>query len=194
MLAVWVIRCCIVALAVAASATDIRSRRVPDWLTLPPLALGLAAFAWRLHWTGVALWAAGVGGMAALLAVPWLLGGFGGGDFKMALALGALGGPIFGLQALALGFLAGLLLFAGWGISGAVGGWGDARRAEGGAQGVAMAPSGPGTTAAGPRGTTRLRAAMAAGWRVMHDAPPPFAVALGVGAVAVLALMVRPGA
>ena len=189
----WIVRAVIVSVAITASVTDIRSRRVPDWLTLPPLALGLAAFAGRLHWTGVALWAAGVGGVAALLAVPWLLGGFGGGDFKVALALGALGGPIFGLQVLALGLLAGLLLFAGWGIAGAVRGWGDARRAEDVAHGVAAAP--PGRAAAGgPRGTTRLRAAAAVGVRCMREDPPPFAVALGVGAVAVLALMVRPGA
>ena len=188
----WIVRAAIATLAVAASFIDIRTRRVPDWLTLPPVALGLAAFAWRLHWTGVALWAAGVGGMAALLAVPWLLGGFGGGDFKMALALGALGGPVFAVQALALGFAAGLLLFAGWGIAGAVRGWGDARRAEGRAQGEAVAEQGRGAVARSQR-PRRLRAALAAGWRVVHDAPPPFAVALGAGAVGVLALLVRPG-
>ena len=188
----WTVRAAIVALAAAASATDIRTRRIPDWLTLPPVAVGLAAFAWRLHWAGVGLWAAGVGGMAMLLAVPWLLGGLGGGDFKMALALGALGGPVFGLDALALGFAAGLALFAGWGIAGAVRGWGDARRAEHGILGAGEAP-GP-VAAASSHRPTRLRAAMAAGWRVMHDAPPPFAVALGAGAVGGLALVVRPWA
>ena len=55
MRAVWIVRCCIVTLAVAVSATDIRSRRLPDWLTLPPVGLGLAAFAWRLHSVGVGL-------------------------------------------------------------------------------------------------------------------------------------------
>jgi Flp pilus assembly protein protease CpaA len=165
---VWLVRCCIVALAVAASVTDIRNRRVPDWLTLPPVALGLAVFAWRLHWSGVALWAAGVGGMAALLAVPWLLGGLGGGDFKMMLALGGLGGPIFGVQALAMGLVVGLMLFAVCGFIGAVRAWGDAGRAG---------------------AVTRLRAAVAGGWRTLHDAPPPFAVALGAGAVVALVLL-----
>ena len=164
---VWTVRAAIVALAVVASITDIRTRRVPDWLTLPPIAVGLVAFAWRLHWAGVGLWAGGVGGMALLLAVPWLLGGLGGGDLKMMLALGALGGPLFGVQALAMGVVVGLQMFAVCGVIGAVRAWGEAGRT-----GV----------------PTRLRAAVVAGWRTLHDAPPPFAVALGVGGVVALVL------
>jgi len=182
MFAVWLIRGCIVALAVVASVTDVRRRRVPDWLTLPPIALGLAVCAWRLHWAGVALWAAGVGGMAVLLAVPWLLGGLGGGDFKMALALGALGGPLFALQALSWSVAAGLLLFAAWGAAAAARAWSGAA-APGGMGGAAAAAG------EAPLGT-RLRLAAASGWRAVHEAPPPFAVAIGAGAVAALAVVV----
>ena len=71
-------------------------------------------------------------------------------------------------------------------------GGGDARRAKDGAHGTAATSLGR-AAAGGPRGTTRLRAALVADWRVMHDAPP-FAVALGAGAVGGLALVVRPWA
>ena len=71
------------------------------------------------------------------------------------------------LKALALGFAAGLLLFVGWGIVGALRGWGM--------------PGAPPRRGGG-------------GLARRHDAPPPFAVALGAGALGVLALFVRPGA
>ena len=64
-------------------------------------------------------------------------------------------------------------MFAVCGVIGAVRAWGNAKGA-----GVA----------------TRLPAAVAVAWRTLHDAPPLFAVALGVGAVAALALSVRPWA
>jgi Flp pilus assembly protein protease CpaA len=112
MLVVWTIRSAIVALSCAAAVTDVRRRVVPDWLTLPAVVLGLAAFAWRLHWSGVGLWALGLGAPTLPLLPPWLMGGVGGGDFKLALAFGALGGPLFGFVALCWGMAAGVLLFA----------------------------------------------------------------------------------
>ena len=116
MLFVWAVRVAIVLVAAVAAVTDVRGRIVPDWLTLPAIALGLVAFATRMHWTGVELWALGVGLVAVPTVVPWLLGGYGGGDFKMSLAFGALGGPLFGWWALALGVAGGLPLFAGWAV------------------------------------------------------------------------------
>ena len=140
----WLIRAAITALAAVATYTDIRTREIPDWVTLPPLGLGLLVFAWRLHWLGVALWGAGMVAAALPTLLPWLLGGFGGGDFKMTLALGALGGPWFALASLFWSIVSGALLFAGW---------------------------------------AALR-----GRRAVHDDPPPFAVALGTGALVALAL------
>ena len=77
-------------LAVAASATDVLVGRLPDVLTLPALVLGLAVLvpAGSLV-TGLA-GAAVLGGLhaAVALAVP---GALGGGDVKLAAALG---GPL----------------------------------------------------------------------------------------------------
>ena len=112
----WSVRAAIAVLAAVAAYTDIRTREIPDWLTLPPLGLGLLAFAWRLHWVGVALWGAGMVAAALPTLLPWWFGGFGGGDFKMSLALGALGGPWFALAALFWGVASGALLFGGWAV------------------------------------------------------------------------------
>jgi prepilin peptidase CpaA len=75
--------------ALTAGVTDLRSRRVPNWLTYPaiPLAVGLHAIAggWpeaKLSLLGAAL---GVG----LLLPFWLLRSLGGGDWKLVGGLGA---------------------------------------------------------------------------------------------------------
>jgi len=162
---VWLVRGGIIALAGAAAATDVRRRIVPDWLTLPAMLLGLGVFAWRLHWIGVGLWALGLAAPAMPLIIPWLMGGFGGGDFKLALAFGALGGPLFGFAALCWGMAAGLLLFAAWGAA-------------------------AGLRAAGSGTAVDVRGAAAVGWRAIHEDPPPFAVALAAGAGAALLLAV----
>jgi leader peptidase (prepilin peptidase)/N-methyltransferase len=77
-------------LAVAGSGTDLLAGRLPDVLTLPALALGLAALVPPGSlFTGLA-GAAVLGGLhaAVALAVP---GALGGGDVKLAAALG---GPL----------------------------------------------------------------------------------------------------
>ncbi|MBP7569568.1 MAG: prepilin peptidase [Acidobacteria bacterium] len=80
-------------LALIASCVDIRTRRIPNYLTLSGLLAGL----------GVQLAAGGVGGVAwsaagmlvgfALFMPPFLLGGMGAGDVKLLAALGAWLGP-----------------------------------------------------------------------------------------------------
>lgn len=82
----------LVALALAGAWHDIRTRRIPNSLTLTGL---LAAFLLRVPF-GLAAVADGVvgAGIAFLVAVPlFALGAFGGGDTKFLVALGAfLGG------------------------------------------------------------------------------------------------------
>ena len=187
MLLLWLVRFALLAVACTAAVTDLRRRVVPNWLTLPALALGLAAFGLRGGGTGLLDALGGAVIPVAVFGLPWLLGGFGGGDFKMALALGVLGGPVFALQALAWSVVAGPLLIAGWGAAAAVRAWRVAVGAAG-PEGSAAAASVKGTGDA-PLGT-RLRLAASSGWRAVHEAPPPFAVALGAGAVAALAVVV----
>jgi prepilin peptidase CpaA len=85
----------VIALLVASFACvfDLRTRRIPNWLTF-----GATAVALVFHWAtggasgvaqGLGGWAAGV----ALLILPYALGGMGAGDVKLIGALGAWLGP-----------------------------------------------------------------------------------------------------
>lgn len=80
-------------LAVWAGWLDWRSRRIPNWLTVPALGAGLAvnALAWRWAGTKQALEGAGLG--LAILLPFVLLRGLGAGDWKLMGALGAWLGP-----------------------------------------------------------------------------------------------------
>lgn len=72
-----------------AAATDLRMRRIPNYLTVPAAISGLAYH--TLAPTGWGLWVslAGLGVGFALLLLPWLAGGGGMGDVKLLAALGA---------------------------------------------------------------------------------------------------------
>jgi prepilin peptidase CpaA len=79
--------------AMAAGWTDWRSRRIPNWLTVPALFLGIAANTIALGWAGAkdSLLGAGLG--LGLLLHFVLLKALGGGDWKLVGALGAFLGP-----------------------------------------------------------------------------------------------------
>jgi prepilin peptidase CpaA len=78
-----------VALALMAGWTDLRNRRIPNWLTVPGLLLGVAVNALLSGWTGLkeSLIGALIG--LALLLPFVLLRSLGAGDWKLAGALGA---------------------------------------------------------------------------------------------------------
>jgi prepilin peptidase CpaA len=83
------------ALSVAAAAWDIRLRRIPNWLVAAGLLAGLAGnlfFSAGIRGAGVA-----AGGMAAAFAVYlplYALRAAGAGDLKLAVAMGAIAGPV----------------------------------------------------------------------------------------------------
>jgi prepilin peptidase CpaA len=99
-----------VLLSLIAGYTDLRSRRIPNWLTVPGLLIGVAASTALGGWTGfkTSLLGAAIG--LALLLPFVLLRSLGAGDWKLAGALGAFAGPSL-LVNLLMGsvFVAGLM-------------------------------------------------------------------------------------
>lgn len=91
--------CVLMAVLIAAAYTDVAHRRIPNWLTLSGILAGLFLnFALGGIWDdgafganlGSSLLAAAVSGLVFLW--PYLKGGIGGGDVKLMVAVGCLGG------------------------------------------------------------------------------------------------------
>lgn len=80
-------------LSLIAGWTDLRSRRIPNWLTVPGLVIGVGANTVLGGWSGLKAALLGtVLGLALLLPFV-LLRSLGAGDWKLAGALGAFTGP-----------------------------------------------------------------------------------------------------
>jgi prepilin peptidase CpaA len=99
-----------------ATFTDLRSRRIPNWLVLPFLLAGVAVSGWLRGWHGVGQSLEGLGLGALLFGVLFLLGGMGAGDVKLCAAIGAWIGPGQLLIALVLTGLAGGVMVIGWAL------------------------------------------------------------------------------
>ena len=80
-------------LSVIAGWTDWRSRRIPNWLTVPGFAVGVVLSTLSGGWSGLKTSLLGTGLAFALLLPFWLLKSLGAGDLKFAAALGAFTGP-----------------------------------------------------------------------------------------------------
>ena len=82
-----------VALALIAGWTDWRSRRIPNWLTLPGFLVGVSVNTIAGGWLGLKASLLGAG-LGLLLLLPFVfLRSLGAGDWKLAGALGAFVGP-----------------------------------------------------------------------------------------------------
>ena len=92
-------------LAIAGGWTDWRSRRIPNWLTVPGLLLGIAVNSWLHGWLGAKASLLGAGLGLALLLPFVLIRSLGAGDWKFVGALGAFLGPENLLTVLLLGIL-----------------------------------------------------------------------------------------
>lgn len=144
----------------AATAVDLRSRRIPNWLTLPLMAAGLFFGGLTAGPAGLARATAGLLVGAALFALPVAKLGWGMGDLKLAAAVGAMTGPQFALWTALYGFAAGGLIAALL-IAGRI---------------VRM----PAVVPAGAASSRR--------WRTGRGATMPFAMAIALGACAALAI------
>jgi prepilin peptidase CpaA len=89
-----------IGLTLVATVYDLRRREVPDWMGAALVVCAVAAIAagfTEVTWAGLALGA----GLGLALTLPlYALGGFGGGDVKLVVALGAALGPLALLSAL----------------------------------------------------------------------------------------------
>ena len=78
---------------VIAVICDIRAERIPNWLTLPTMALSMIFYTASNGLEGFLFSFGGVCTGIAVLAVPYLLGGMGAGDAKLMGAVGGILGP-----------------------------------------------------------------------------------------------------
>jgi len=107
-----------VVVVAVATITDMRSRRIPNWLTLPFMAIGLAASAWLEGWHGTAQSLEGLALGAAVYGLLCFMGGMGMGDVKLCAAIGAWVGPSQLLLAVVLTAMIGGFMAFGWAIVG----------------------------------------------------------------------------
>jgi prepilin peptidase CpaA len=107
----------LIVLAVA-TFTDLRSRRIPNWLVLPFLVTGICISCWISGWHGLGQSLAGIALGGVLFGILSFMGGMGMGDVKLCAAIGAWIGPSQLLVALVLTGLVGGVMALCWAISG----------------------------------------------------------------------------
>ncbi|WHY20540.1 prepilin peptidase [Paenibacillus sp. G2S3] len=110
-MAEWAFWGCLPFLA-AAFITDLKSMRIPNWITVSGLLAGLLAQVLMSGWDG--LLKAGVGAAAgfSVLLIMHLIGAVGAGDVKLFAGIGAWTGIMFTLQVVMYSVLFGALI--GW--------------------------------------------------------------------------------
>ena len=110
-----------------ATFTDLRSRRIPNWLVIPFLLAGIAVSPWRpdwqgkMHgfgWYGLGQSFAGMGLGILVFGFLFWLGGMGGGDLKLCAALGAWIGPMQLFFAMVYAGMAGGVMVLCWAVFG----------------------------------------------------------------------------
>jgi prepilin peptidase CpaA len=101
--AIWALT---LALTLYAGWMDLRTRRIPNWLTVPGLVIGIAANTALSGWHGAVLALEGAGLALAILLPFVLLRALGAGDWKLMGAVGGLLGPKALLYVLVVSILA----------------------------------------------------------------------------------------
>jgi len=107
----------LIVLAVA-TFTDLRNRRIPNWLVLPFLLLGLVVSTWQHGWHGLGQSSAGFALGILLYGFLFFMGGMGAGDVKLAAAIGAWIGPSQLFFALVVTAMAGGIMVFFWALFG----------------------------------------------------------------------------
>jgi prepilin peptidase CpaA len=107
----------VVAVSVA-TVTDLRSRRIPNWLVLPFFVAGVVVSSFLHGWQGAGQSLEGAGLGLLIYGVLFWMGGMGAGDVKLSAAIGAWIGPHQLLIALIMTALVGGVMAVGWAICG----------------------------------------------------------------------------
>ena len=103
----------LIVLAVA-TFTDLRNRRIPNWLVLPFMLAGIAVSGWLHGWHGIDQSFAGLGLGVLIYGFLFWLGGMGAGDVKLCAAIGAWIGPNQLFIALVITAMAGGIMVLCW--------------------------------------------------------------------------------
>lgn len=107
----------LVVLAIA-TFTDLRSRRIPNWLVVPFLVAGVTVSTWLRGWHGLGQSLEGMALGGLLLGILFCMGGMGMGDVKLCAAIGAWIGPAqLALALVVTGFAGGIMAIC-WAIGG----------------------------------------------------------------------------
>ncbi|HEY4046096.1 MAG TPA: A24 family peptidase [Acidobacteriaceae bacterium] len=101
-----------------ATFTDLRSRRIPNWLVFPFLIAGVSVSVWVHGWHGLEQSLAGIALGAVLFGVLCWMGGMGMGDVKLCAAIGAWIGPAQLGTALVITGIAGGIMALCWAMAG----------------------------------------------------------------------------
>ena len=83
----------VLAVVCVATFTDLRSRRIPNWLVLPFFVVGVAVSCFLHGWHGLGHSLGGAGLGLLLYGILFFMGGMGAGDVKLCAAIGAWIGP-----------------------------------------------------------------------------------------------------
>ena len=110
MIALSILAIAVAGYTAAAAVIDYRTKKIPNWLTVPSAIAALLFHTVTGGGTGF-LWAlAGFAVGFVLLLLPWILGGGGMGDVKLLAALGTWLGPLLILPAFGLGAVCALIM------------------------------------------------------------------------------------
>jgi prepilin peptidase CpaA len=101
-----------------ASFTDLRSRRIPNWLVLPFLLAGIVVGAWLHGWSGASQSLEGMALGFLIYGFLFWMGGMGAGDVKLCAAIGAWIGPNQLFIALVVTAMAGGIMVLVWAACG----------------------------------------------------------------------------
>ena len=100
-----------------ATYTDLRTRKIPNWLVLPFAVVGISASGWLYGLHGVMQSLEGFAVGVSFFGLLALMGGMGMGDVKLCGALGAWIGPSQMLVALVMTGIVGGIMVLCWAIA-----------------------------------------------------------------------------